>query len=118
GLNIAFGDSQMVKDLSFDIAPGETLAIVGESGSGKSVTSLSLLGLLGPRAKVTGSISFRNEELLPYDFDRLTQLRGNDVSIIFQEPMAALNPVYQIGQQLSDVIRNHLKLSPVEARQR
>ncbi|MFC0216839.1 dipeptide ABC transporter ATP-binding protein [Pseudochelatococcus lubricantis] len=118
GLNIAFGDTGIVKDLSFDIAPGETLAIVGESGSGKSVTALSLLGLLGPRARVTGSIAFGGEELLPYDFGRLTGLRGNDVSIIFQEPMAALNPVYKIGRQLGDVLRNHLKLSPAEARAR
>ncbi|SMF23118.1 peptide/nickel transport system ATP-binding protein [Xaviernesmea oryzae] len=118
GLNIAFGDKKIVKDLSFDITPGETLAIVGESGSGKSVTALSLLGLLGPRASVTGSIGFQGEELVPYDFDRLTRLRGNEVSIIFQEPMAALNPVYKIGQQLAGVIRNHLKLSPAEARER
>lgn len=118
GLNISFGDKEIVKDLSFDIAPGETLAIVGESGSGKSVTSLGLLGLLGPRASVTGSVTFQREELLPYDFNRLMQLRGKDVSIIFQEPMAALNPVYKIGQQLSDVIRNHLKLPAEQARER
>jgi len=108
----------IVRDLSFDIRQGETLAIVGESGSGKSVTALSLLGLLGPRAHVSGAIDFRGDNLLPYDFERLTGLRGNDISIIFQEPMSALNPVYKVGRQLSDVIRNHLDLSPAEARDR
>lgn len=119
-LSIAFGKpsapKSIVRDLGFEIAEGETLAIVGESGSGKSVTALSLLGLLGPKARVTGTIAFQGENLLPYDFDRLTLLRGNEISIIFQEPMSALNPVYKVGQQLSDVIRNHLRLTPEEAR--
>ncbi|CAH1671023.1 dipeptide ABC transporter ATP-binding protein [Chelatococcus asaccharovorans] len=115
-LTIDFGDKSIVKNLSFAIEPGETLAIVGESGSGKSVTALSLLGLLGPRAKVAGAIEFRGQNLLPYDFKRLAHLRGNAVSIIFQEPMAALNPVYKIGRQLSDVLRNHMNLTAVEAR--
>jgi len=109
---------RIVRDLSFDIGQGETLAIVGESGSGKSVTALSLLGLLGPRAHVSGTIDFGGDNLLPYDFERLTGLRGNDISIIFQEPMSALNPVYKVGRQLSDVIRNHMDLSPAEARDR
>ncbi|HWK15578.1 MAG TPA: ABC transporter ATP-binding protein [Rhizobiaceae bacterium] len=108
----------IVRNLSFDIRQGETLAIVGESGSGKSVTALSLLGLLGPRAHVSGEISFLGDDLLPYDFPRLTGMRGNDISIIFQEPMSALNPVYKVGQQLSDVIRNHTELSPAQARDR
>ena len=108
----------IVRNLSFDIAQGETLAIVGESGSGKSVTALSLLGLLGPRATVSGKIEFLGRNLLPYDFDDLTKLRGNEVSIIFQEPMSALNPVYKVGQQLTDVIRNHTQLSAEEARER
>ena len=115
-LTIDFGDKSIVKNLSFAVKPGETLAIVGESGSGKSVTALSLLGLLGPRAKVAGTIEFRGQNLLPYDFKRLAHLRGNEVSIIFQEPMAALNPVYKIGRQLSDVLRNHMNLTAVEAR--
>ncbi|MYZ46804.1 dipeptide ABC transporter ATP-binding protein [Propylenella binzhouense] len=107
----------IVRTLSFDIAQRETLAIVGESGSGKSVTALSLLGLLGPRATVSGEIDFLGRNLLPYDFHHLTKLRGNEVSIIFQEPMSALNPVYKVGQQLTDVIRNHTQLSVDQARE-
>ena len=112
-----------VRDLTFDIAPGEVLGLVGESGSGKSVTSLAIMGLLPPNASISGSISFQNGEAQPSDLTTLAQehlrhLRGSSIAMIFQEPMTALNPVMRVGDQIAEAVRAHHDVSTSEARRR
>ena len=102
----AAGPAPAVRGVSFDVSPGEALAVVGESGSGKSVTMLALLGML-PGATVTGSAQYRDTELVGQDPHLLRTLRGAKVSMIFQDPMTSLNPVLTIGRQLSLVMRAH-----------
>ncbi len=106
-----------VDNVSFDIEQGETLAVVGESGSGKSVTALSILQLIpNPPGKIVGGeIIFDNEDLLKKDKSQMRQIRGNKISMIFQEPMTSLNPVYTIGNQISEAIILHQKLKKKEA---
>jgi len=109
-----------VRDVSFDIAPGETLALVGESGSGKSVSALSVLKLLPyPAAHhPKGEIIFRGTDLLTASDSALRRVRGNDISMIFQEPMSSLNPLHTIERQVSEVLFTHLGLSKSAARAR
>src|ERR1700675_1892518 len=112
---------EAVKGISFDIPTNSTVALVGESGSGKSVTSLSMLGLL-PRENATvlvgSEIMYGGRNLLELDQPELRRLRGADISMIFQEPMTSLNPVFTVGFQLTEVLRLHLGLSPSDARKR
>ncbi|CAD0217483.1 ABC transporter ATP-binding protein [Agrobacterium tumefaciens] len=116
-LKVAFGKKQVVHDLSFDIAPGSTLAVVGESGSGKSVTSLAIMGLLPEGvAKATGSIQLNGRELLSLSESELCAIRGGKISMIFQEPMTSLNPVQKIGFQIGEAIRIHRGLRGKELR--
>ena len=96
-----------VKSASFEVRKGEILAIVGESGSGKSVSAMSILGLLPANATVSGSIRFGDDELLGFDDKRMRSIRGNRIAMIFQDPSAALNPVFTIGFQLVEAIREH-----------
>jgi microcin C transport system ATP-binding protein len=117
-LNIRFGANTAARNLSFDIAPGETLALVGESGSGKSVTALSVLKLLPPTAEVTGQILFKNKDLLIAPAAELRAVRGNDASMIFQEPMSSLNPVHTIERQIGEVLAIHRGLRANAARAR
>ncbi|AJY47757.1 ABC transporter ATP-binding protein [Martelella endophytica] len=107
----------VVRDVSFDVMPGETLAIVGESGSGKSVTSLSIMGLL-PRdtSRVEGQVLLNGRDLLAASDREMRAIRGADVSMIFQEPMTSLNPLFTIGDQISEAIRCHGDVSKKEAR--
>jgi len=110
-----------VRNVSFTIAPGEVLGLVGESGSGKSITSLAIMRLLPPQARVSGEILFsengttRNLPGLPDDSMR--QLRGSRIAMIFQEPMTALNPVMRVGDQIAEAVRAHGKRSKSEAAQ-
>jgi peptide/nickel transport system ATP-binding protein len=106
-LSIAFGDRPAVHNLSFTIAPGQTLGLVGESGSGKSATSLALLRLLPPSARVTGSIRLEGEELLTLSESAIRRRRGRTLSMIFQEPMTALNPVMRVGAQVAEALEAH-----------
>jgi peptide/nickel transport system ATP-binding protein len=106
-LSIAFGSRPAVHNLSFTIAPGQTLGLVGESGSGKSATSLALLRLLPPSARITGSIRLDGEDLLTLPEARMRRHRGRTLSMIFQEPMTALNPVMRIGAQIAEALRVH-----------
>jgi peptide/nickel transport system ATP-binding protein len=115
-------DVPAVHDLDFTISPGETLALVGESGSGKSVTSLSIMGLLprGIGRLARGRILFRGKageavDLAGLDAARLRRIRGNDIGMIFQEPLTSLNPVYTVGEQIAEPIRIHLGASRREA---
>ena len=107
GLSIAFGTQRAVDDLSLTLAPGQTLGLVGESGSGKSATSLALLGLLPPSARVTGSIRFAGEELLGLPEKEMRRHRGRSLAMIFQEPMTALNPVMRVGAQIAEALAAH-----------
>ena len=107
-LSISFGRTTVVHDLTFEIAPGSTLALVGESGSGKSVTSLAMMGLLPERiARAKGSITLEGRDLLTLTEQEMRQVRGGRISMIFQEPMTSLNPVQRVGDQLAEVIRIH-----------
>ncbi|UHL64088.1 ABC transporter ATP-binding protein [Paralcaligenes sp. KSB-10] len=106
-----------VKNLSFHVGRGEILGIVGESGCGKSVTSLAIMGLLGKSAKIaTGAILLEGEDLLRKPEAELRKIRGNKVSMIFQEPMTSLNPVFSVGQQIIEPIVLHQKKSKNQAR--
>ncbi|MDN4525683.1 ABC transporter ATP-binding protein [Fictibacillus fluitans] len=108
-----------VRGASFSVKKGETLCIVGESGCGKSITALSIMGLLPSNGKVTeGSITFENKNLLSLKQEELRKLRGNDISMIFQEPMTALNPVFTVGYQIREPLMIHQKLSKKEAHQK
>ena len=113
------GIVRAVEDVSFDVDSGEILAIVGESGSGKSVTSLSVMGLLAEPGHVAGgSIEFEGRDLVALSEKEYRQLRGNDMAMIFQEPMTSLNPVYRVGNQIVEAIRTHEKISKKDARER
>ncbi len=106
-LSIAFGAHTAVHDLSLTLAPGETLALVGESGSGKSATSLALLRLLPPTARVTGTVTLAGENLLELPESAMRRHRGKSLAMIFQEPMTALNPVMPVGAQIAEAYLAH-----------
>jgi peptide/nickel transport system ATP-binding protein len=105
-------------DLNYRVKRGEVLAIVGESGSGKSSSSMALLGLLPPTARVTGSIELLGRQIAGLDQRELRRVRGNQIAVIFQEPMTALNPVYTIGFQLVETLRTHFSMTPADAKER
>ncbi|QYO67236.1 ABC transporter ATP-binding protein [Leptolyngbya sp. 7M] len=107
-----------VNDVSFHICEGELLALVGESGCGKSITALSIMRLIYPPGKIAGgSIKFKGEELTTATDDRLREIRGNDIAMIFQDPMTSLNPVYTVGEQIAEALRLHRKLDKKAAKQ-
>jgi oligopeptide/dipeptide ABC transporter ATP-binding protein len=106
-LNVYFGRLHAVRDVSLQIAPGESLGLVGESGSGKSVTSLAIMRLLVPQAVVTGNIRYGQQELLSLPEEHMRALRGQSLSMIFQEPMTALNPVMRVVDQIAETVRAH-----------
>ena len=108
-----------VDDVSFQIRPGEILAIVGESGSGKSVTAQTLMGLTrSPNASFDGAATFRGRDLLGAPESELRRIRGNSIAMIFQDPMTSLNPVHKIGAQIVEQIQAHEDVSDAEARDR
>jgi len=122
-LDVSFGIeannlTSVVKNVSFDINMGEKLALVGESGSGKSVTALSLLQLHDKRQThyLNGEIKFHGQDLLSVTEDDMRAIRGQEIAMIFQEPMTALNPVYRIGEQLSEALMIHKGFSREKAR--
>ena len=106
------------KNLSYEISAGEVLAIVGESGSGKSASSMALLGLTPQNGRVFGSVKLAGEELVNATSKRLRELRGSGISVIFQEPMTALNPVYTIGFQIMETLRVHFNMTNEAAKKR
>ncbi|MDH2311693.1 ABC transporter ATP-binding protein [Methylobacterium brachiatum] len=113
------GANRAVDGVSFAIQAGETLAIVGESGCGKSVTAMSILRLLPePPASIAGAIRFEGKNLLDLPIKAMRKIRGNDISVIFQEPMTSLNPVLTVGRQIGETLRLHQGLSRREAEAR
>ncbi|GGB39199.1 peptide ABC transporter ATP-binding protein [Lentibacillus populi] len=108
-----------IEGVDFKIREGETLGIVGESGCGKSITSMSILKLLPPEAEIVdGDIYFKGSDLTELSKRQLTKIRGNAISMIFQEPMTSLNPVYTIGNQISEALRYHYGLSKKQSKKR
>jgi oligopeptide transport system ATP-binding protein len=105
------GVVKAVDDVSFTIKQGETLGVVGESGSGKSVTALSVIRLIAtpPGKIVSGEINFNGENILEKNMDELTEIRGSKISMIFQDPMTSLNPVFTIGFQIAETVKRHRK---------
>jgi peptide/nickel transport system ATP-binding protein len=116
-LNTSRGPAEAVRGVSFALARGETLGLVGESGCGKSITALALMGLLPDSAVVGGSIRFDGRELVGLSDRDYCKLRGNRVSMIFQEPMTALNPMHTIGDQVAEPLRRHTGCSAADARE-
>ncbi|RNB88738.1 ABC transporter ATP-binding protein [Brevibacillus nitrificans] len=111
------GEVISVEEVSFQLRPGETIGIVGESGCGKSVTSLSLMRLLGHSGVIKkGSITFNGRDLTKATEAEMRSIRGNEISMIFQEPMTSLNPVFTVGNQMLELINLHMKLPAKEAR--
>ncbi|MCK6256195.1 ABC transporter ATP-binding protein [Fictibacillus sp. KIGAM418] len=110
------GVVRAVNDVSFSIGEQETVCIVGESGCGKSITSLSIMQLINENGKIeNGEVNFAGRNLLKLNKKEISRLRGNDIGMIFQEPMTSLNPVYTIGQQMIEPLQEHLLLSRKEA---
>ena len=113
------GTVTVLDDISFTLERGERISFVGESGCGKSMTALALMGLLPAMGRVSGGqILFKGEDLTQASAARLRRLRGNEVSMIFQEPMTSLNPVFTIGQQIVEVLRLHRGIDNASARRR
>jgi oligopeptide/dipeptide ABC transporter ATP-binding protein len=111
------GIAPVIDDLSFELGAGESISFVGESGCGKSMTALGIMGLLPEKIGrvASGSITFDGEELTTATEKRMRAIRGNDISMIFQEPMTSLNPVFTIGEQIAEVLRAHQGLSKAAA---
>jgi oligopeptide/dipeptide ABC transporter ATP-binding protein len=105
-----------VDGLDLEVQPGQVLGLVGESGCGKSLTALSVLGLVSPPGRVAGgAIFFKGEDLLHAQSERLRQIRGSEISMVFQEPMTSLNPVFTVGRQVAELIRAHQEISSSRA---
>ncbi len=105
-----------VNDVSFHIDEGELVGLVGESGCGKSITALSVMRLIAPPGKIVGGeVLFKGENLLQFSDDKMRELRGNDIAMIFQDPMTSLNPVYTVGEQIAEALRLHRNLNKNDA---
>lgn len=121
-LNVRFatrtGEVAAVRDVSFSIGEAGTLGLVGESGSGKSATSLAIMRLLPPQTRVSGSIQFAGQELLSLSAESMRRIRGAGISMVFQEPMTALNPVMRVGDQVAEAVLAHHRLSKHQAWQK
>lgn len=121
-LNIFFKTTEspvpVVSGLNLQIAESEIFGLVGESGCGKSITALSVMGILPPNASAEGEIFFKGKDLLKLDRESMRRLRGKEISMIFQEPMTSLNPVFTTGYQVAEVLITHLNISKKEAMER
>ena len=117
-LSVTFGAAPAVRELNLSISPGKVLGLVGESGSGKSITSLAIMRLLPVQARTTGKIHFDDDDLLSIPEERMRTLRGKAMSMIFQEPMTALNPLMRVGDQVAEAVHAHETISRRKARDR
>ncbi|GII87179.1 oligopeptide ABC transporter ATP-binding protein OppF [Sphaerisporangium siamense] len=118
GLEVRFGDVPVVRGIDYSVAAGEILGVVGESGSGKSVSCLAVMGLLPRHAKVAGSVLLHGRELLGAPEKELAAVRGATMSMIFQDPLSALTPVYRVGDQIAEAVRVHRGMSGRQAAER
>ena len=109
------GDVQAVRGVDVTVGPGEMLGVVGESGSGKSVTFLAAMGLLPKSAKIEGSVKVHGHELVGMSNNDMRKQRGKRISMIFQDPLSALNPTHRIGHQISEMVRSHTELTKPQA---
>ena len=114
-LSLAIGGAPILKDIDLAIGAGEVMGLAGESGSGKSMTALSIMRLLPEDARANGRITFNGIDILAASEDRMCALRGDDIGMVFQEPMTALNPLKTIGEQVAEGIRWHTKASRADA---
>ncbi|ESY23939.1 MULTISPECIES: dipeptide ABC transporter ATP-binding protein [unclassified Mesorhizobium] len=117
-LSLAVGDTPILKGVELSVAPGEVMGLVGESGSGKSMTALTITQLLPHAARATGRVTFDGIDILAATEDQMCALRGDDIGMVFQEPMTALNPVKTIGEQVAEGIRWHTRASRADAEDR
>ena len=106
-INTVFGEARAVRDLSFELDKGQTLGLVGESGCGKSITALAILGLLPENSWAKGQIQFNGRDLLSLNENEMCSIRGNKISMVFQEPMTSLNPLHTIGKQIAEPMILH-----------
>ena len=104
------GRVDAVRGVDFDLLPGRTLGIVGESGSGKSATSLAVMGLLPEYAAVSGAITLNGRDLLGLDDRRLSKVRGNELGMVFQDPLSSLTPIFSVGRQIVEALQIHQDL--------
>ncbi|GAA0465537.1 ABC transporter ATP-binding protein [Alkalibacillus silvisoli] len=123
GLEVGFNNkknfTQILNGVSFNVQKGETLCIVGESGCGKSLTSLSIMGLLPESGGIrSGEIRFEGQDLTNQSMKEMSKIRGNEISMIFQEPMTSLNPVHTVGKQIAEAVRIHRNVTKKEAYER
>ncbi|HYC61521.1 MAG TPA: ABC transporter ATP-binding protein [Thermoanaerobaculia bacterium] len=115
-LRTSFGSVHAVDNVSFNVRRGEAVALVGESGCGKSVTAMSIMRLVAPPGKITaGEVHFKGRDLASLSERDMRNVRGNDIAMVFQEPMTSLNPVFRIGAQVAEAIRIHRKVGKKEA---
>ncbi|GAB3451409.1 ABC transporter ATP-binding protein [Actinophytocola sediminis] len=117
-LGLTIGGTRLLSEVSFTLAEGEVVGLVGESGSGKTLTGLTVMGLLPPTARASGTVTFGGTDLLTAEADALRRLRGNELSMIFQEPRAALHPARPVGKQILDVVRAHENVPTAQATER
>jgi len=117
-LSLTIGETQILKDMELSVASGEVMGLVGESGSGKSMTALTVMRLLPHAARATGRVTFDGIDILGATEDQMCALRGDDIGMVFQEPMTALNPVKTIGEQVAEGIRWHTKATRAAAEER
>ncbi|RWK94753.1 MAG: ABC transporter ATP-binding protein [Mesorhizobium sp.] len=117
-LSLTIGDAPILRDVELSVAPGEVMGLVGESGSGKSITALTVMRLLPWAARASGRVAFDGIDILAASEDQMCALRGDDIGMVFQEPMTALNPVKTIGEQVAEGIRWHTRASRADAEDR
>ncbi|PTE09178.1 ABC transporter ATP-binding protein [Mesorhizobium helmanticense] len=117
-LSLTIGDTPILRNIELSVAPGEVMGLVGESGSGKSITALTVMQLLPYAARTTGRVAFDGIDILAASEDQMCALRGDDIGMVFQEPMTALNPVKTIGEQVAEGIRWHTGASRADAEER
>src|SRR5690606_25621555 len=114
GLTLEIAGQPILNGVDLSVSAGETVALIGESGSGKSMTALTVMRLLPQAARVNGRIAFDGVDILAADEEHMCRLRGDDIGMVFQEPMTALNPVKTIGEQVAEGIRWHTRIGRAE----